>query len=74
VNASAADAAAWRRLFGVLKEARHQPGRHVPDAGHARLIELCRADPAIKDVVLTTEEEGVALAPAPGSAASVPSC
>ena len=34
----------------------------MPDAGHARLIELCKADPAIRDVVLTTEEEGIALA------------
>jgi sulfopyruvate decarboxylase alpha subunit len=35
---------------------------YVPDAGHARLIELCRSDPALRAVVLTTEEEGVALA------------
>jgi len=34
---------------------------YVPDAGHSRLIELCRDDPAIADVVLTTEEEGVGL-------------
>jgi sulfopyruvate decarboxylase alpha subunit len=34
---------------------------YVPDAGHARLIDLCVKDPAIHDVVLTTEEEGVAL-------------
>ena len=34
---------------------------YVPDAGHSRLIELCVADPNIHDVVLTTEEEGVAL-------------
>ena len=34
----------------------------MPDAGHARLIDRCRADPKIRDVVLTTEEEGVALA------------
>jgi len=34
---------------------------YVPDAGHTRLIELCRADPAMRAVVLTTEEEGVAL-------------
>jgi sulfopyruvate decarboxylase alpha subunit len=34
---------------------------YVPDAGHARLIELCRNDPGIADVVLTTEEEGVGL-------------
>ncbi len=34
---------------------------YVPDAGHSRLIALCQADPAIADVVLTTEEEGVGL-------------
>jgi sulfopyruvate decarboxylase alpha subunit len=34
---------------------------YVPDAGHSRLITLCRDDPDITDVVLTTEEEGVAL-------------
>lgn len=34
---------------------------YVPDAGHSRLIEACRRDPQIADVVLTTEEEGVAL-------------
>jgi len=34
---------------------------YVPDAGHSRLIALCQADPAIADVGLTTEEEGVGL-------------
>jgi sulfopyruvate decarboxylase TPP-binding subunit len=34
----------------------------VPDAGHQRLIERCQADPAVRTVTLTTEEEGVALA------------
>lgn len=34
---------------------------YVPDAGHSRLIDLCINDPDIQDVVLTTEEEGVAL-------------
>ena len=34
---------------------------YVPDAGHSRLIALCREDNAITDVVLTTEEEGVGL-------------
>lgn len=34
---------------------------YVPDAGHSRLIALCRDNPAIADVVLTTEEEGVGL-------------
>jgi sulfopyruvate decarboxylase alpha subunit len=35
---------------------------YVPDAGHKRLIELCRADRKMRAVVLTTEEEGVGLA------------
>jgi sulfopyruvate decarboxylase alpha subunit len=34
---------------------------YVPDAGHARLIELCQADPAMRAVVLSTEEEGIGL-------------
>ena len=35
---------------------------YVPDAGHKRLIELCRADTRMRAVVLTTEEEGIGLA------------
>ena len=35
---------------------------YVPDAGHKRLIELCRSDKTMRAVVLTTEEEGVGLA------------
>ena len=50
------------RLFDTLKRAGIAQVGYVPDAGHARLIERCRADPSIRDVVLTTEEEGVALA------------
>ena len=50
------------RLFAALKRAGVAQVGYVPDAGHARLIERCRADPAIHDVALTTEEEGVALA------------
>ncbi len=34
---------------------------YVPDAGHSRLITLCRDDPGIAEIVLTTEEEGVGL-------------
>lgn len=33
----------------------------VPDAGHARLIQLCENDPGMRVVRLTSEEEGVAL-------------
>jgi sulfopyruvate decarboxylase alpha subunit len=50
------------RLFDTLKRANIAQVGYVPDAGHARLIERCRADASIHDVVLTTEEEGVALA------------
>jgi sulfopyruvate decarboxylase alpha subunit len=50
------------RLFETLKRADIRQVGYVPDAGHSRLIDRCRADPDIRDVVLTTEEEGVALA------------
>ena len=50
------------RLFDVLKDANVRQVGYVPDAGHSRLIERCKADTAIRDVVLTTEEEGIALA------------
>jgi sulfopyruvate decarboxylase alpha subunit len=53
----------WRdRTFAALKAADIRQVGYVPDAGHSRLIELCRADPDIRAVSLTTEEEGVALA------------
>jgi sulfopyruvate decarboxylase alpha subunit len=35
---------------------------YVPDAGHKRLIELCRADRRMRTVALTTEEDGIGLA------------
>jgi len=50
------------RLYDTFKRADIRQVAYVPDAGHARLIDRCRADPQIRDVVLTTEEEGVALA------------
>jgi sulfopyruvate decarboxylase alpha subunit len=56
-------APAWQdQLFQTIKRADVTQVGYVPDAGHARLIERCRADAQIRDVVLTTEEEGVALA------------
>ena len=52
----------WRdQIFAALKQAEIREVGYVPDAGHARLIELCRADPAMRAVPLTSEEEGVAL-------------
>ncbi len=56
-------APAWPdRLYACLQRAGVRQVGYVPDAGHSRLIEHCRADPDMRDVVLTTEEEGVALA------------
>jgi sulfopyruvate decarboxylase alpha subunit len=53
----------WREaIFAALKAAEIRQVGYVPDAGHARLIELCRADPAIAAVPLTSEEEGIGLA------------
>jgi sulfopyruvate decarboxylase alpha subunit len=50
------------RLYATLKRADVRQVGYVPDAGHSRLIERCHADPDIRDVALTTEEEGIALA------------
>jgi len=50
------------QLFETIKRGGVRQVGYVPDAGHARLIDRCRADPDIHDVVLTTEEEGIALA------------
>ncbi len=53
----------WRdALYDCFKRADIRQVGYVPDAGHARLIERCRQDPDIRDVALTTEEEGIALA------------
>jgi sulfopyruvate decarboxylase alpha subunit len=53
----------WQdQLFELLKGADIRQVGYVPDAGHSRLIARCKADPGIRDVVLTTEEEGVAMA------------
>lgn len=61
---AAADAASpWARvIFDAFKAADVRHVTYVPDAGHARLIELCRADAGMRCTVLTTEEEGIAIA------------
>lgn len=48
-------------VFDTLKAAGVVQVAYVPDGGHAELIRRAQQDPEIKDVVLTTEEEGVAL-------------
>ena len=49
-------------VFALLRRYRADLVSYVPDAGHAKLIDQCRADIATRVVPLTTEEEGVALA------------
>ncbi len=49
-------------VFEVLKRFDVRQVAYVPDAGHTRLIERAHAEPGMTPVVLTTEEEGVALA------------
>jgi sulfopyruvate decarboxylase alpha subunit len=57
------DAGGWPdAIFAQFKRANVRQVAYVPDTGHTRLITRCIADPDITDVVLTTEEEGVALA------------
>ena len=53
----------WQdQVYEALKLAGVRQLSYVPDAGHARLIERAHADNDMQAVVLTTEEEGVAMA------------
>ena len=52
----------WQEnLFFQFKEKGIRQISFVPDAGHAKLIDLAVADPQVTSITLTTEEEGVAL-------------
>ncbi len=54
---------AWPlEVYRRLKAADVRQMAYVPDAGHTRLINLFLADPEVAANVLTTEEEGVAIA------------
>ena len=50
------------QLHSVFRRARIAHVSYVPDAGHTALINRCIGDPDITTNVLTTEEEGVAIA------------
>jgi sulfopyruvate decarboxylase alpha subunit len=53
----------WQEtVFKALKQGGVRQIAYVPDAGHSQAIRSAIADPDIEDIVLTTEEEGVALA------------
>ena len=49
-------------VHGVLKSAGVTHMSYVPDAGHASLIDLFAADPEVVSNVLTSEQEGIAIA------------
>ncbi len=53
----------WQaQVYAALKAAHVSLLAYVPDAGHAHLIDAAHADPGMRAVVLTTEEEGIAFA------------
>ena len=53
----------WQQqVYAALKAADIALVGYVPDAGHAHLIDAAHADPAVRALPLTTEEEGIALA------------
>ncbi len=59
-RAEHSEEAAWQRdVMRVLKEHDVKHVVYVPDAGHSTAIRTAEADPGIKSVVLTTEEEGI---------------
>jgi sulfopyruvate decarboxylase alpha subunit len=61
-NTTNSDSSQWpEAIFEVLCNAGVTQVAYVPDAGHARLIELCIDNDAMHSVALTSEEEGVAL-------------
>jgi len=49
-------------LYDTLKNADVRQMSYVPDAGHTTLINLLTQDPEVVTNVLTTEEEGIAIA------------
>ncbi|QCP53690.1 phosphonopyruvate decarboxylase [Trinickia violacea] len=62
MSTATGQAPAWQEsIFSVLKAGGVRQVAYVPDAGHSHVIRRAKDDPEIEDVVLTTEEEGVAL-------------
>lgn len=50
----------WKKeVFDVLKQGGVRLIAYVPDAGHSYALQAAQADPDMRDVVLTTEEEGI---------------
>src|SRR5919108_1228619 len=52
----------WQHeLYDLLRKHGVMQFAYVPDAGHSVLIDRSLADPEVRSIALTTEEEGVAL-------------
>jgi sulfopyruvate decarboxylase alpha subunit len=63
MNHSCTSAPSWQEaVFLALKKGDVRQVAYVPDAGHAYLIREAHRDPVMRPIVLTTEEEGVAVA------------
>jgi sulfopyruvate decarboxylase alpha subunit len=63
MNSAIAAPPAWQDdIFSILKEGGVRQVAYVPDAGHSHVIRRVHADPDMRGIVLTTEEEGVATA------------
>ncbi len=53
----------WQQdIFAALRAAKVRLVCYVPDAGHANLIDMCRAEPQMMTAALSSEEEGIPLA------------
>jgi sulfopyruvate decarboxylase alpha subunit len=50
------------KIHEVLSACEVRQVAYVPDAGHKKLIELCRADRRMRAIPLTSEEQGVGVA------------
>lgn len=49
-------------IFKIFKAFDIRQVPYVPDGGHARLIAAVHAEPSMRGIALTTEEEGIAVA------------
>jgi sulfopyruvate decarboxylase alpha subunit len=59
---AAEPAAIWpEQIFAILQRFDVRQVPYVPDAGHSQLIERVLGSSSMRGIVLTTEEEGVAL-------------
>jgi sulfopyruvate decarboxylase alpha subunit len=61
-DASSEQAASWpEEIFSILQRFEVRQVPYVPDAGHSQLIQRVLGSSTMRGILLTTEEEGVAL-------------